>query len=106
MTTHDGVVQRTIDLRVYRLTAVKKAAYRVADRCTVALGEPSGHSLSVSFLPRATTPDPTVLDEAIRVFFEELLDQELREQVAEDTASLRTLILAQAFSKVDVIRRD
>jgi His-Xaa-Ser system protein HxsD len=43
--------------------------------------------------------------EVVRQFLQEVLDQELREQVSEETAPLRALILAQAFSKSDLIRR-
>ena len=43
-------------------------------------------------------------NEIARVFFQELLDQELREHVAEETGPVRTLIIAQAFSKTDLIR--
>ncbi len=45
-------------------------------------------------------------EEGVRLFFQELLDQELREQIADETTPLRTLILAHAFSKADLIRRD
>jgi hypothetical protein len=41
----------------------------------------------------------------MRTFFQELLDQELREQIAEEINPVRTLILAHAFSKVDLIKR-
>lgn len=34
----DGAIALMIDVRVYRLTAVKKAAYRMADRCTAMIG--------------------------------------------------------------------
>jgi His-Xaa-Ser system protein HxsD len=46
------------------------------------------------------------IDEVVRQFFQELLDQELREQIAEETAPVRTLILAHAFSKADLIKRE
>jgi His-Xaa-Ser system protein HxsD len=42
----------------------------------------------------------------MRSFFQELLDQELRERIAEETDAIRSLILAQAYSKTDLIRRD
>src|SRR5438477_94225 len=36
---HDGSVHFDIDLRVYRLGAVQKTAYRLARQCTAVLGE-------------------------------------------------------------------
>lgn len=101
----DGAIETTIDLRTYRLTAIKKAAYRLANRCTAILGAASGDTLPVTFRFRPGTSETSAI-EVVRAFFEELLDQDLREQVAEETAPMRTLILAQAFSKVDLIRRD
>ena len=44
--------------------------------------------------------------EVANQFFQELLDQELREQIADETSAVRTLILAHAFSKADLIKRD
>lgn len=99
----EGVVDLTLDLRNYRLTAIKKTAYRLADKCTVALGSIAGDHLPLSFSFVATST-ATSRDEIIRLFFQELLDQELREDLAGETAALRHLILAQAFSRTDLIR--
>jgi His-Xaa-Ser system protein HxsD len=100
-----GVARAAIDLRIYRLAAVKKAGYRVADRCTVVLGAPEDEQLPISFLFEPGVAEE-VARERVRAFFQELLDQELREQVAEETAPVRTLILAHAFSKTDLIRHE
>lgn len=102
--SESGSERVTIDLRVYRLAAVKKAAYRLADRVTVVLGAPDGDDLPLTFLWKPGTAE-SVAVETIRAFFDEVLDQELREHVAEETAPVRALILAHAFSKTDLIRR-
>ena len=101
----DGASAIVIDLRSYRLSAVKKAAYRLADRCTAVLGAVDGNTLPVTLRFKPNTTEP-VAREAARLFFQELLDQELREQIAEETMAVRTLILAHAFSKADLIKRD
>jgi His-Xaa-Ser system protein HxsD len=101
----NGGVRTTLDLRAYRLAAVKKAAYRLAERCTAVLGTPEADALPVTFMFKPGTAENTAM-EAMRAFFQELLDQELREHVAEETGPMRTLILAQAFSKTDLIRRE
>lgn len=103
--TFDGTIRTTIDLRVYRLTAVKKAAYRLADRLTASMASHDEHSVAVTFTFKTGTNESTAR-EAERLFFQELLDQELRESIAAETAPLRTLILAQAFSKTDLIGDD
>lgn len=100
----NGSARTVLDLRVYRLAAAKKAAYRLADRCTAAFGAVELHSVPVTFLfPPGTQDD--AMKRAMHAFFEELLDQDLREQVAEETGPVRALILAHAFSKTDLIRR-
>ncbi|RKH06109.1 His-Xaa-Ser system protein HxsD [Corallococcus sp. CA053C] len=101
----EGCVRLTLDLRVYRLSAVQKASYRFAERFTAILGAPEGHRLSVQCLFREGTRESEALD-AVRCFFQELLDQELREQVGDETRAIRALIIAQAFSRTDLIRRD
>lgn len=100
-----GDQNTTIDLRVYRLAAVKKAAYRLAKRLTVVLGTLEQDCLSVTFRFSSATSRASA-DESVRLFYQELLDQELREHVAEETGPMRMLILAQAFSKTDLIRHE
>ncbi|XYI02571.1 His-Xaa-Ser system protein HxsD [Sorangium sp. So ce1128] len=97
----DGYIAITVDLRAYRLSAVQKAAYRMAAKCTAVVGKIHDQSLEVTLTFPPTTSERAAL-EAARLFFEELLDQELREKVGEETASLRALILAHAFSRARV----
>jgi His-Xaa-Ser system protein HxsD len=98
-----STAQTAIDLRVHRLTAVKKAAYRLAKHFTVTLGSPETDLLQVTFLfPNKVTESSA--RELVRRFYEELLDQDLREQIAEETGPLRALLLAHAFSKTGLIR--
>lgn len=104
LTFRDGCIAVTLDLRVYRLSAVQKAAYRLASKCTVMLGEVRDESLGMTLGFGPTTGEREALEVA-RLFFQELLDQELREKVAEETAALRTLILAHAFSRTDLPSR-
>ena len=91
-----------IDTRIYRVGAVKKAAYRVAHECTIALGAPDGDTLplSISFRPGTTSE---AADRAIQLFHRELLDEELRATIHHETDALRALILAQAYSRVNLI---
>jgi His-Xaa-Ser system protein HxsD len=100
----DGRVHVEVDLRTYRLVAVQKTAYRFADRCTAVLGAPDGTSMPVTLILRAGISENSAVEVA-RLFFQELLDQELREHLGEETRPVRALILAQAFSKTDLVRR-
>jgi His-Xaa-Ser system protein HxsD len=98
-------IRTKVDLRVYRLTAVQKTAYKLADRCTAVLGETHGDTLpiTIAFGPRVVEAEAC---EIARQFFRELLDQELREKIGEETRAIRSLLLAHAFSRTDLIRRD
>ena len=96
--------ETNVDMRLYRVVAVKKAAYRVADRCTIALGSPDGHLLPLTFSFRPGTGDAAA-EETVRVFHQELLDEELRAVIHEETDALRALILAHTFSRTDLIER-
>ena len=98
-------IELSIDLKAYRLSAVKKAGYRLAERCTAIVETVEGTTARVALRFRANTSEASARETA-RLFYQELLDQELREEIAEETAPLRTLILAQAFSKADLIRRE
>jgi His-Xaa-Ser system protein HxsD len=97
----NGRIAVTIDLRVYRLSAVQKAGYRLASKCTIVLGEIRDATLGVTLVFNATTSEPDAFEVA-RLFYQELLDQELREKVGEETSSLRALILAHAFSRTNL----
>ncbi len=101
----DGAIELKLDLRVYRLTAIKKTAYRLAERCTAVFGEITGDLTTVTLHSKTRSTEGQARETA-RLFFEDLLDQELREQIAQETGAIRTMILAQAFSKTDLIRRE
>lgn len=97
-------LQTHLDTRLYRLLAVQKAAYRVAEKCTVVLGSPDGDRLPLTFSFRPQTSEDAA-EEAVRIFHQELLDEELRAVIHEETDSLRALILAHTFSRTDLIAR-
>jgi His-Xaa-Ser system protein HxsD len=99
-----GCIHVRVDLRAYRLVAVQKTAYRLAARCTLVIGAEHDQVLPIAL----TFGSKIAEDEArqvARLFFRELLDQELREKVGQETAALRALILAHAFSKTDLVNR-
>jgi His-Xaa-Ser system protein HxsD len=102
---HEGEVRVSFDLRVYRLSAVQKTAYKFAREFGAVLGPVEEHLLSATFEFREKTSSEAATT-VMRSFFQELLDQELRERIAEETDAIRSLILAQAYSKTDLIRRD
>jgi His-Xaa-Ser system protein HxsD len=99
-----GCIHTKVDVRVYRLAAVQKTAYKLAARCTVVIGAEHEQLLPIA-LTFASTVAEVEARQVAQIFFRELLDQELREKIGEETAPLRALILAHAFSKTDLVDR-
>lgn len=91
-----------LDARAYSLDALKKAAYRMADRCTVIFGRSDSETIVVTIVPN---PDADVTS-CVRAFIDEALDQDLRERIGKETAPLRDLILAHAFSRTSLVKED
>ena len=86
------------DLKLFRLSAIKKAAYRFAGPFSVELEQVSDSLVRVKLTQRQS---PGQLDSSCLP--NEVLDQELRETVAEETKSVRDLLLAQAFSGLSLV---
>ncbi len=84
-----------IDANLYRLPAVKKAAYRLGDRCFAQIERLSDSQIQVKLTSRS---EKTPIEVLVGDFWNELLDQDLRESIAEETERVRNLLLAQAFS--------
>ncbi len=85
-----------IDERIYCLEAVQKAAYRFIDRLTILITKVDG-KLVCEVTAVASTEEQ--FDRNIADFKRELLDQQLRKQIKEETEPARNLILAYAFSR-------
>jgi His-Xaa-Ser system protein HxsD len=93
-----------LDTRVYRLGAIKKAAYRFGDRCHVRVEPvPGGTGVRVVLRAKRVLDNPAFL---AGEFQNDVLDQDLREMVAEETEAVRNLILAHAFSATSLLDAD
>ena len=83
---------------LYRVSAIKQAAYKMCDRARVDI-EPSDAGIECQIHP--LTPcgegELSALENAFRI---EVLDYDLRETIAAETEPLRNLILSVAFSKI------
>src|ERR1035438_9363574 len=95
----DGSFVARFDRNVYRLNAVKKAGDTYVNIFHVSIEEADGFVV-VSLWPSSSNTDP---EEAVGRFCNEVLDQELREEIAAETNGVRDLLLAQAFSKTSLI---
>lgn len=88
------------DLMLYRLAAIQKAAYRYSGHFDIRMESVAPDRVRVELSAKLTPPawpcDPAS-------FPCEVLDQDLREKVAEDTKSVRDLLLAQTFSELSFL---
>jgi len=97
--TDTGVSRRVVvDTSVYSLDTVKKAAYRFLDRFAGDFSV-NGNQIICSLTFQRGAADAAA-DAIVQDFQRELLDQDLREKVAAETAPIRNAILALAFSSV------
>ena len=88
------------DLAVFRLEAIKKAVYRYAGAFTVEVEKVSDSRVRVTLSPCQLPPKVNLDPNRLR---NEVLDQELREVVAEETKSVRDLLLAHTFSGLSLV---
>lgn len=96
-----GPVAIRIDLRVYPLDVVQRAAFRCTDIASFAFSMVGEQGLDVTATPKATI---SIAEDQLEArFHTELLEQKLRQTIAEETKSERDLILAYAFSNTKLL---
>jgi His-Xaa-Ser system protein HxsD len=84
-----------LDASVYTLEAVQNAAYRFIDRLAVLISlAPNVVVCDIELVPGAAHTIEHILND----FKRELLDQNLRKQIKDETQAARNLILSWAFS--------
>ena len=85
-----------IDEKIYCVEAVQKASYRFIDRLTILIKK-IDEKIVCEIEPVEGTESQ--LDLNVANFKRELLDQQLRKQIKDETEPARNLILAYAFSR-------
>ncbi len=90
----------SFDPNICRLNAIKKAAYKFGDRCYIDIVAPDPRRIDVTLTSKNATCN---FDLIVNELKNEVLDQELREVVREETAGIQSLLLAQAFSATNLI---
>jgi His-Xaa-Ser system protein HxsD len=93
------VVALEVATPVYSLPALLRACYVFADRVHSFVAPTETESVLTVALWARNGGD--IMPGLIGEFCAELADQELREQLSQETASLRELIVAQAFAEGD-----
>jgi His-Xaa-Ser system protein HxsD len=91
-----------VDTTIYSIEAVKKVCYRLADRVSIEIGREDSSKLKLSF-HFSGREDESSKEAGVADFWSELLDQDLRETIKRETAQLRNLLLAHAFSQTSLV---
>jgi His-Xaa-Ser system protein HxsD len=99
--TDEGTVHFEVDLSVYSLDTVKRAAIKFTSECAV-LFERESESLLIVILNFAGDQAKERKLQLGAALCNEILDQDLRESIAQKTEGSRNLILAHAFSKTSL----
>jgi His-Xaa-Ser system protein HxsD len=97
-----------LDPRIYSKEAILKACYWSSNIAYIHIPEAPDERLVVRIelkqkVPSLENPKALTIGEFVPEFCNSLLDFELRRQVEAETASIRQLILAKAFSESGVL---
>jgi His-Xaa-Ser system protein HxsD len=97
-----------LDPRIYTREAILRASYWFTDVAHIHAPESPNNRLAIHISlkqpkPTLGNPDPPTIKEVVSAFCNSIIDFELRRQVEDETASVRQLILAKAFSESGVL---
>jgi His-Xaa-Ser system protein HxsD len=90
-----------IDLHVYPLEVAQRAAFRCTDIASFEFSMVSEQNLDVTATLKSTLS--IAPDDLTARFHNELLEQKLRQTIADETKNERDLILAYAFSNTKLL---
>lgn len=99
----DGSICIVFESKVYSLSAIKKAAYKFSDKAAFHFSTDKDAAVRVK-LSFSEKNSPIEAKQIAGDFCNEILDQDLRETISQETEAIRALILAQAFSRTSLIQ--
>jgi His-Xaa-Ser system protein HxsD len=92
-----------LDLSVYSMQAIRAASYKFTDRCYVYLALGATARTVVAVLAAKDARVSLAVNALLGDFFNELLDQQIRESLAAEFGPLQDLIAAQAFAEGNLL---
>jgi len=98
------VTEVIFDKAFFSPETLKKAGYRFIDQFSVDFSS-TEHSY-VCRLAFKTNKTTEAIAALIKDFRNEVLDQDLRERIKQETEPVRNLILAHAFSKTSLVQHE
>ena len=104
----DSSVTIYLDPRIYSREAILKASYWFTKIAYIRIPESADTRLAIQIelkqtAPSLAIPNPTSIQQFTKEFCNSLLDFELRRHVEIETAAVRQLIVAKAFSESGVL---
>jgi His-Xaa-Ser system protein HxsD len=99
----DESVLVVLDAAVYRLSAIKKATYKFGGLFHTLISTKNTGFVEVTLKSKEKRAD---LEFLAGQFCNEVLDQDLREDIAEKTDAVRNLLLAHALSRTSLVDRE
>jgi His-Xaa-Ser system protein HxsD len=101
--SHPEGVLLLFDTKIYRISAIKKAAHKFGNQFHCLISTRDDASIEVVLKPKAPLDN---LEYLAGEFCNEALDQDLREVIAEQTDAVRNLLLAHAFSRTSLVNAE
>jgi len=89
-----------IDTTLFSVNTVFRACYKFTDCAYVFIGDAKDGNLIVTLHPKKTGQDSLQLAGELS---NELIDQKIREDLAHEAASVREMIVAQAFAEGNLL---
>lgn len=93
-------IEVTFDQKVFGVETIKKALYKFSDKCSFDITIDVNNQINVVIYPSIESTD-----NLIHKIRNEVIDQDLRATIAEETHYIRTLILANAFSRTEAAEK-
>ena len=97
----DGALRLFLSTDIYSVGAILRSCYWLTDRCYVHLAPTNNGHIEATLI--AKTGDESETSKVAWQFLNDLVDNQLRVSIQQETAAVRDMIVAQAFSDVDVI---
>lgn len=97
-------VEIIFDANIYSIQTIKKAAYRNINNFSLDL-KTTGNQVICNLIFKKKY-DQEEIDKFVNKFRDDLLDQDLRETIKNETEGIRNLILAHTFSKTGLIKNE
>jgi His-Xaa-Ser system protein HxsD len=99
----DGSLRLSLATELYSLDAIRRSCYWLTDRCYVFLSRSRTDTVEVTLIAKGSGAPAESTNSLAWMFLNDLIDQQLRVDIGNETAGIRELIVAQAFAEADVI---